>query len=68
MKIVKEAGLTKQGFTPNPFYEKLGALRATNPPAFASLSPSSKIALYAYETAKREHARLEAIRDEPEAA
>ncbi len=68
MKAVKETGLLKQGFVPNAFYEKLGALRATNPPAFASLSPSSKMALFAYETAKREHTRLKAIRDEPEAA
>ncbi len=64
----KEAGLLKQGFAPNPFYEKLGVLRATNPRAFAGLSPASKMALYAYETAKREHSRLAAIRDEPEAA
>ncbi len=68
MNSIKETRLLQQGFVPNAFYEKLGALRATNPPAFDSLSPSSKMALFAYETAKREHARLEAIRDAPEAA
>ncbi len=55
-------------FEMNAFYEKILVLRRTNPAAFASLAPVTKQALYAYETAKREHSRLEAIRDEPEAA
>ncbi len=54
-------------FEPNAFYEKVLALRRTNARAFDSLAPV-KQALYAYETAKREHSRLAAIRDEPEAA
>ena len=56
------------GFETNAFYEKVLDLRRTNPLAFDSLAPVTKLALYAYETAKREHSRLEAIRDEPEAA
>ncbi len=68
MKEANQTVVLGNGFAVNHFYEKLGALQATNPPEFASLSPSSKMALYAYQTAKREHARLEAIRDEPEAA
>ncbi len=68
MKAAKDTALLKRGFAPNPFYEKLGALRATNPRAFDGLSPASKTALYAYETAKREHARLQSLHDEPEAA
>jgi hypothetical protein len=55
-------------FEPNAFYEKLGALRATNPQAFAGLSPASKMAFYAYETARREAARLQVIREQPDAA
>ena len=56
------------GFEPNAFYERVLELRRTNPAAFASLAPVTKLALYAYETAKREHSRLAAIREEPEAA
>ncbi len=56
------------GFEQNAFYERVMMLRRTNPAAFDSLAPVTKQALYAYETAKREHARLEAIRDEPTAA
>jgi len=55
-------------FEPNAFYEKVLDLRQTNPKAFDSLAPVTKQALYAYETAKREHTRLADIRDEPEAA
>ena len=55
-------------FEPNAFYERVLELRRTNPAAFDSFAPVTKQALYAYETAKREHSRLEAIRDEPEAA
>jgi hypothetical protein len=55
-------------FEINHFYEKLLDLRSTNPKAFGEMSPASKLSLYAYETAKREHERLQAIRREPEAA
>lgn len=55
-------------FEPNAFYEKVLDLRRTNARAFDSLAPVTKQALYAYETAKRVHIRLEAVRDEPEAA
>lgn len=55
-------------FEPNAFYEKILDLRRTNPRAFDSLAPVTKQSLYAYETAKRGHARLQAIRDEPDAA
>ena len=68
MKAAKEIGLLKQGFALNPFYEKLGTLRATNPQAFASLSPASKLVLYEYEKQKREHERLQAIRPEQRCA
>ena len=55
-------------FEPNAFYERVLELRRTNPKAFDSFAPATKQALYAYETAKREHKRLEDIRREPEAA
>jgi hypothetical protein len=58
----------KPAFEPNLFYERVLELRHTDPRAFDSLAPVTKLALYAYETAKREHARLEAIQREPEAA
>ncbi len=57
-----------RGFEPNAFYEKVLELRRTNPAAFDSLAPVTKLALGQYEAQKREAARLEAIRDEPEAA
>ena len=56
------------GFEPNAFYEKVLDLRQAKPRAFDSLAPVTKQALYAYETAKREHKRLQAIRNEPAAA
>ncbi len=59
---------TSAGFEPNAFYEKVLDLRRTNQKAFDSLAPVTKQALYAYETAKREHTRLAAIHDEPAAA
>ena len=59
---------TSAGFEPNAFYERVLELRRDRPTAFDSLAPVTKQALYAYETAKREHTRLEAIRDEPQAA
>jgi hypothetical protein len=43
-------------------------LRRDRPPAFASLAPVTRLALGAYEAQKREHSRLEAIRNEPAAA
>ncbi len=55
-------------FQLNGFYERLAEMRKSDPRGFASISPASKLALYAYETAKREAQRLEAITDEPEAA
>ncbi len=58
----------KPAFEPNAYYERVLDLRRTDPKAFDSLAPVTKHALYAYESAKREAARLEAIRDEPEAA
>jgi hypothetical protein len=58
----------KLAFEPNAFYEKILELRRTKPAAFDSFAPVTRLALYAYETAKREHTRLAAIRDEPAAA
>jgi hypothetical protein len=55
-------------FEVNHFYEKLLDLRRTNPNAFGEMSPASKLSLFAYEAAKREAARLQAIKDEPRAA
>jgi len=55
------------GFEPNAFYEKVLDLRQTNPAAFDSLAPVTKLALGAYEAQQREAARLQAIRDEPAA-
>ncbi len=53
------------GFAPNAFYERVLMLRRTNPAAFDSLAPVTKLALGQYEAQKRE--RLQAIRDEPDA-
>ena len=55
-------------FEPNAFYEKILDLRRTNPAAFDSLAPVTKLSLGAYEAQKREHERLRTIRDEPQAA
>ncbi len=52
----------------NAFYERVIELRRTNPAAFDSLAPVTRLALGAYEAQKREHKRLQAIRDEPAAA
>ena len=59
---------TSAGFEPNAFYEKISQLRRDRPTAFASLAPVTKIALGQYEAQRREHERLQAIRDEPQAA
>jgi hypothetical protein len=40
-------------FQKNGFYEDLITLRETNPKAFKSMSPATKYALAAYESAKR---------------
>jgi hypothetical protein len=58
----------KPAFEPNAFYERVLELRRTNPAAFDSLAPATKLTLGAYESAKREAARLQAIKDEPQAA
>ncbi len=55
-------------FEINHFYERVLELRRTNPKAFEGLAPATKASLHAYETAKREHTRLEDIRREPQAA
>jgi len=57
-----------RGFEPNAFYERVLELRRTNPAAFKALSPTTKLVLGAYEAQKREHERLQAIRNEPQAA
>jgi hypothetical protein len=57
----------KLAFEQNAFYEKVLDLRRTNPKAFEGLAPATKASLHAYETAKREAARLQAIKDEPAA-
>lgn len=59
---------TKPVFEPNAFYEKILDLRRTNPRDFDALSPTTKTVLGRYEAQKREHAKLEAIRDEPQRA
>ncbi len=67
----KNEGRTRKSdvaFQVNTFYERLLDLRRTNPRAFGEMSPASKLSLFAYETAKREAARLQAIKDEPRAA
>jgi len=55
-------------FEPNAFYERVLELRRDRPAAFDSLAPVTKLALGAYSAAKREAARLQAIKDEPAAA
>jgi hypothetical protein len=68
---MKNKGRTRKSdaaFQVNHFYERLLDLRRTNPKAFGEMSPASKLSLFAYETAKREHERLQAIRREPDAA
>jgi hypothetical protein len=67
---MKNEGRTRESdaaFAVNHFYEKLLDLRRTNPKAFGEISPASKLSLFAYEAAKREAQRLEAIRNEPAA-
>jgi len=54
-----------RGFEPNAFYERVLELRRTNPAAFDSLAPMTKVSLGHYEAAQREDERLRSIRDEP---
>jgi hypothetical protein len=49
---------------PNAHYEALLRMREHNPNAFCVLSPNTKLAILYYEAAKREKARLEAMRNE----
>ena len=58
----------KLAFEPNAFYEKVLDLRRTNPKAFDSHAPVTRLALGAYAAQKREAQRLEDIRREPQAA
>lgn len=51
-----------ESFTLNPFYERLLHLRETNPKAFDSISPASKLSLLKYEALWREAKTL--IEDE----
>ena len=67
-KTRSEEPVRAHSFEPNAFYERVLLLRRDRPAAFDSLAPVTKQALYAYETAKREHTRLEDIRREPQAA
>jgi hypothetical protein len=68
MKQTKQTCAPANNFEINHFYERLLDLRRTDPKAFGELSPASKLSLFAYEAQKREHARLQALRDEPDAA
>ncbi len=52
------------GFETNAFYERVLELRRTDPRAFDSLAPVTKIVVGQYEAQKREAERLRAIRDE----
>ncbi len=66
MKPVKS--VSAHGFQPNGFYESLMRLRRSDPRAFATISPASKLALCEYERQKREHEQSLSFRDDPEAA
>jgi hypothetical protein len=46
----------KPTFEINNFYESILLMRAKDPKTFASLSPATKAALFAYERAKRQAA------------
>ena len=59
---------TKQGFAVHPFMEKILSLRATDKRAWDSLSPATKLTALEYEKQKREHERLQAIRNDTNAA
>ncbi|MGB8509665.1 MAG: hypothetical protein WCD76_14860 [Pyrinomonadaceae bacterium] len=57
-KEMERAARGQVPFEASPFYEKLMQLRESNPQAFASMSPASKLALGYYEGAKRRHALM----------
>ncbi len=64
---MKEAGQPKAAqpqFETNGFYERIIALRKSQPKAFESLSPATKMALAQYEQQKRQHALDEAMCNE----
>jgi len=67
MKQTEET-VSAHRFQTNGFYERLAEMRKSNPRAFATISPVSKLALYGYERQKREHAQSLSFRDDPEAA
>lgn len=56
--------VTPETFEPNAFYERLLELRRTNPQAFESISPPSRLALARYGKLKREHEHEQALRRE----
>ena len=58
----------KPAFEVNHFYERIIALRKSNPRDFDALSPTTRVVLGQYESQKREAQRLEAIRTEAGAA
>jgi hypothetical protein len=45
-------------FEPNAFYERLISMRETNPQAFDSMAPATKLTLGYYEGAKRRAALM----------
>ncbi len=53
MKPEKET-VSAHRFQTNGFYERLAEMRKSNPRAFATISPVSKLALCEYEKRKRE--------------
>ncbi len=61
MKLELESDLEAQeaaaegraAFEPNAFYERLISMRETNPQAFASMAPATKLTLAYYEAGKR---------------
>ena len=57
MKQTEET-VSAHRFQTNGFYERLAEMRKSNPRAFATISPVSKLALYGYEKQKREHKQL----------
>ncbi len=61
MKRPQES-LRAHSFQTNGFYERLAEMRKSNPRAFATISPVSKLALYGYEKQKREHKQAKEIR------
>jgi len=65
---VTAAPVPKPIWAVNHFYERIVALRATNPRDFDALSPTTKFVLAQYEAQKREAQRLRAIREEADAA